>query len=103
MHDMCDTSEMCETRKSRSSRGRRASARDLCMRVVWGAPRPEALRAWKRVTLQVITRKRESRISSARSFVNGRVIGQPDFESRVITFRRDCSSAVESIYCDSCD
>jgi len=55
MHDMCDTREMCEARKSRSSRGRRASARDLCMRDVWGAPRPEALRAWKRVTLQVIT------------------------------------------------
>jgi len=55
MLDMCDTREMCEARKSRSSRGRRASARDLCMRDVLGAPRPEALRAWKRVTLQVIT------------------------------------------------
>jgi len=55
MHDMCDTIEMCETRKLRSSRGCRASARDLCMRDVWGAPRPEALRAWKRVTLQVKT------------------------------------------------
>jgi len=54
MHDMCDTKEMCEARKSRSSRGCRASSRDLCMRDVWKAPRPEALRAWRRVTLQVI-------------------------------------------------
>jgi len=31
------------------------------MRDVWGAPRPEALRAWRRVTLQVITRRETSR------------------------------------------
>ena len=55
MHDMCDTREIRKTRKSRSSRGCRASSRTLYMRDVWGAPRPEALRAWRRVTLQVIT------------------------------------------------
>jgi len=51
MHDICDTIEMCETRKFRSSRGCRALARDLCIRDVWGALRLEALRVWKRVTL----------------------------------------------------
>jgi hypothetical protein len=45
MHDMCDTREMCEARKSRSSRARRASSRDPCMRDVWGMPRPADLRA----------------------------------------------------------
>jgi hypothetical protein len=59
MHDMCDTREMCEARKSRSSRSYRVSLRDLCMRDVWGAPRLEALRASRRVTLQVITHLRE--------------------------------------------
>jgi hypothetical protein len=48
-------------------------------------------------------RKRESRISSVRSLVNGRVIGQPDLDSRVIAFRRVFSSAVESIFYNSCD
>jgi hypothetical protein len=45
MHDMCDTREMCEARKSRSSRACRASSRDPCMRDVWGMPRPADLRA----------------------------------------------------------
>jgi hypothetical protein len=45
MHDMCDTREMCEARKSRSSRARRASSRDPCMRDVWGMLRPADLRA----------------------------------------------------------
>jgi hypothetical protein len=45
MHDMCDTREMCEARKSRSSRACRASSRDSCMRDVWGMPRPADLRA----------------------------------------------------------
>ena len=40
MHDMCDTKEICEARKSRSSRGGRLQSRDPCMRDVWGAPRP---------------------------------------------------------------
>jgi hypothetical protein len=42
-------------------------------------------------------------MSSARSLVNERVIGQPDLDSRVITFRRVFSSVVESTFCDSCD
>ena len=50
-----------------------------------------------------LRRKQESRISSARSLVNKRVTGQPDLDSRVITFRRVFSSAVESIFYDSCD
>jgi hypothetical protein len=45
MHDMCDTREMCEARKPRSSRACRASSRDPCMRDVWGMPRPVDLRA----------------------------------------------------------
>jgi hypothetical protein len=45
MHDMCDTREMCEARKSRSSRACRASSRDPCMRDVWGMPRSADLRA----------------------------------------------------------
>jgi hypothetical protein len=45
-------------------------------------------------------KKRESRISSSRSFVNGRVISNPDFERRVIVLKRVSSSAVESICCD---
>jgi hypothetical protein len=45
MHDMSDTREMCEARKSRSSRACRASSRDPCMRDVWGIPRPADLRA----------------------------------------------------------
>ena len=51
----------------------------------------------------MLRRKQESRISSARSLVNKRVIGQPDFDSRVITFKRVSSSVVESIFCNSCD
>jgi hypothetical protein len=39
MHDMC------EARKSRSSRACRAPSRDPCMRDVWGMPRPADLRA----------------------------------------------------------
>jgi hypothetical protein len=64
MYDMCDTREICEARKSRSSRGYRASSRDLCMRDVWGAPRPEALRAWRRVTLRVITQTASNQLVS---------------------------------------
>ena len=45
MHDICNTREMCEARKSRSSRACRASSRDPCMRDVWGMPRPADLRA----------------------------------------------------------
>ena len=50
-----------------------------------------------------LRRKRERRISSVRSFVNERVIGQPDFDSRIIVFRRVSSSAVESIFYVPCD
>jgi hypothetical protein len=39
MHDMC------EARKSCSSRACRAPSRDPCMRDVWGMPRPADLRA----------------------------------------------------------
>jgi len=55
MHDICDTREIYKARKSRSSCGCRASSYDLCMRDVWRALRPEALRVWRGVTLQVIT------------------------------------------------
>jgi hypothetical protein len=47
MHDMCDTREMCEARKSRSSRACRASSRDPCMRDVWEMLRPADLRAYE--------------------------------------------------------
>jgi hypothetical protein len=45
MHNMCDTREICEARKSRSSCACRASSRDLCMRDIWEMPRPADLRA----------------------------------------------------------
>ena len=38
-----------------------------------------------------------------RSLINERVIGQPNFDNRVIAFRRVFSSAVESIFCDLYD
>jgi hypothetical protein len=47
-------------------------ARDPCMCDVWGAPRPEALRACKQVTLQVITLSPSWLASSRRYVINPR-------------------------------
>jgi hypothetical protein len=47
MHDMCDTREMCEARKSRSSRACRASITWPVYARRLGAPRPEVLRAYE--------------------------------------------------------